>query len=238
VTAAVIVALAVVVLIGIVVAAVATIGRTGAAEALSGRLVLLGYLHFASVVSSLVIAFGLVSLVTAALTLPAGREFSYSIGIPRPAAVARPPGVPAPPEGAEEEIRRQNEARAETQFRDDLVRGVTLTVVGLLIWALHSAGLRALETATERRGSWLSRLHRLVLLAVFGAAGLVALPLATYELARYVILGREDFNPTPPGNAVATAVVIVPIWLYELWQTIRLYRGAGAESATDEEPAT
>jgi len=139
---------------------------------------------------------------------------------------------------SEEEIRRQDEARAENQFKDDLVRGVTLSIVGLLIWGVHSVGLQGMETREERRRSWLSRLHRLALLAIFGAAGLIALPLATYQLARYVILGSADFNPTPPGSAVATAMVIVPIWLYELWQTLRVYRGSEADGAASEAPSS
>ncbi len=228
---------AAVVLVGVVVAAVATVARTGSAEALTGRVALLGYLHFASAVSTLVIAVGLVSLVTAALTVPAGRDFSYRIAVPRPPPVARPAGVPAPPGVSEEEIRRQNEVQAENQRKDDLVRGLTLGLVGLVIWGLHTLGLRALETPEERRHSALSRLHRLGLLAIFGAAGLVALPLAAYELARYVVLGSDDFDPGRPGNAVATAVVVLPIWLYELWQTLRVYRRPSPDSRVRQEPA-
>lgn len=101
-TAAMVTTIAVVVLIGLVVAVVSTAGRTGVTEALSGRLVLLGYFDFASAISTLVIAFGVISLVAAGLMLPAGREFSYQIAAHRPVASARPPGMPAPPGAIEQ----------------------------------------------------------------------------------------------------------------------------------------
>lgn len=227
-TSSILVPVTIVVLLGVLAAAMLAVMRMGIPEALSGRFALRGYLHLASVVSSLVIAFGLVSLVTAGVTLPAGRGFSYQVTGPRQ-AISPPERFGRDPE----EMRHQLEERAEAQFKDDVVRGLALTSVGLLLWGLHTAGLRITENADERRHSWLNRLHRLGLLAIFGASGLIALPLGTYELARYYVVGSVVEFHTQPGSSVAIAIVFVPIWLYELWHVLRVYRQPGDTIGVD-----
>lgn len=213
------------VMILVVLALAAVIGgvlRSGSADALSSRLVLRAYLHFASAATILVVAVGLISLFTAALTLPSGRQFSYVLGVPLQASATQSPGAPerASPDP---ELQRQDRARTDAQFNDDLIRGATVSFVGLLLWGMHAIGLQRVETEEERRQSWINRLHRLGLLAVFGVGSLAALPFAAYELLRYLVIDGNAVSHTPPGSSVALALVFVPIWCYELWHVVHTF---------------
>ena len=222
-----------VVILVVVLAVAAVIGgmlRSGSTDVLSSRLVLRAYLHFASAATTLVVTVGLISLCTAALTIPAGRQFSYVLGVPSPASAAPSTGGPERA-GRDPELQRQDRARTDAQFNDDLIRGVTVSFVGLLLWAVHAIGLRRVETEEERRQSWINRLHRLGLLAVFGVGSLVALPFAAYELLRYLV-GGDALSHTPPGSSVALALVLVPIWCYELWQVVHTFGGPPTLAAT------
>jgi len=103
-----------------------------------------------------------------------------------------------------------------------------VTIAGLLIWLVHTLGLRRVETREERTRSWLGRVHRFGLLALFGVSGLVALPFAAYELLRYVVIHGDALSHSPPGPSVAIALVLTPVWLYELLQVIRTVARPGS----------
>ncbi|MBI4506188.1 MAG: hypothetical protein HY691_11680, partial [Chloroflexi bacterium] len=128
-TLGVVVPLAILMAIGAIVAvAVFVVSRMRAGEplALSFRTILVAYFYLMSIVSVIVLALGLTTLLKAGMSQAVGREFSY--WMPPRAVVAKPPepavrpGEPAPrpaeptPEQVEEQRQRELR-RIEQEYR-------------------------------------------------------------------------------------------------------------------------
>ena len=206
--------------------------RSGQRLLLSFRTIAAAYFSLMVIASFLVTTVGLSTGVKAGLSDVFGREFSYflppDVRVVPPENV--PPGRPAPrpPEDQRERGRRQ----AEQQYRNDLVQGGTLAVVGGLIWALHSFGRRRVTAEELESREFFDRAHTTVLLAIFGIVGVIALPMGLYELLRFFLVPITDEGVTnqPPGGSVSVAIVFVPIWMYYLWV---LLKRTGQESFTN-----
>lgn len=205
-------------------------------DAFSSRTLLRAYLRIAYMVSLVVFLIGAVNVLTAGAAAAFGHDFSYI-----PQFTATPQGCPAPPPGAGADaqsaynqcLKQQgvNPAQpGDTRQQDDLIRGLSLLISGLVLGAGHRVGQLAIETAHERRNSGLARMEALLGTVAFGLVTIVAVPVATYTLLHHAILGNQVTSngpPDAPGSALATALVFLPAWLFYLYGFVR-----GAQRAT------
>ena len=107
----------------------------------------------------------------------------------------------------------------EREKKEIIIDGVSLTIIGAIISAIHIFGRRRIETE-EEKGAILNRIYLITALSVFALATIVALVEGVPETMRYVILNDPE-DPSSPGEPLAIAVVALPIWLYYLRRTLR-----------------
>ncbi|MBI4301974.1 MAG: hypothetical protein HY664_05170 [Chloroflexi bacterium] len=183
--------------------------RSGERIDLSFRLLLSVYLYLMTIVSLLVLAVGLSSLVNVGLASVVGRDFSYSV----------PPTL-------------------EQGFRNGLAEGLSLTIVGGLVWALHIWGQRALRRRADGDEPLLWKAYLAVLLGVFSIGGILALSLGVSQTVRYVLDSGTDFTSSRPvpGSTLAIAIVFVPIWIYYFAALWRERRDGAVSAIAESEP--
>lgn len=103
-----------------------------------------------------------------------------------------------------------------------LIVASVLAGTGLVIGILHVEGRRILQKKTGIPTPSIRRFYLFTMLMLSGIAGLVSLPIATYETIRYYVLDRDylHFSEAPSG-ALAAAIVIVLLWAYYLVMVLR-----------------
>lgn len=213
-----------------VVAVVVRIYRREAVD-ISFRQILIVYCYAVTLVSLVTLVLGLASLANAGLSAAFGREFSFQA----PPVFARPMEGPPGAEKSGPPLEEQQERRTralENAFRESLVQGVTLPLVGALIAAVHILARRRLEPATGPDAGFFRKPYLALLLAVFGAVALVSLPAGISEALRYAVTEPDPENYRPaPGGSLAYALSFTPFWLYFLWATVREWRRSPEGSA-------
>ena len=176
------------------------------------------------VITTIVVAFGLSTLFKAGLSEAFGREFSYGsppmgMGRPVPAepgGVVRP-GIPTPEERDERQLRER-----ENMYRDDLIEGITLSVVGGIIWLGHFFGRRFVRDTDDPAQHFLNRAYLTGMLAIFTIVSIISLPQSIYELLRYYIIPMDEFSYRQgPGGSLGVALVFVPLWIAGLTAFLR-----------------
>ncbi len=203
--------------------------RAGEPMRLSFRTIAAAYFHLMAIACFLVLTVGLSIALKAGLSDAFGREFSYfRPPIARPVPEG-PPGRMPPPDDSVERNRRD----VEGQYQNDLIQGMTLAVVGAVLWGIHGFGRRQVTPEAPEVRQFFSRAHAIVLLAIFGLVGVVALPMSIYEALRFfLITSDEHMRSQSPGATVATALVFVPLWMYYLNDILaRSRREASSSSA-------
>lgn len=205
--------------------------RSGEPLVLSFRTILLAYLYLMSIASLLVFAVGLSTTFKALSSDLFGREFSYWTPPATRFAPARPvaPGQPMEPDlkpqPVPEEERERDRRQVERQYQEDLIQGGTLVVAGGLIWAFHLYGRRRGQVSEEASQDFFHKSYLTILLVIFSIVGIIALPMAAYELLRFFILQPDEFSSRqPPGATVGIALVFVPGWVAALLQVMRRTR--------------
>ena len=193
--------------------------RSGQPVQLSFRTIAAGYFHLLAMACFLVMTGGIATSLKAGLSNAVGREFSYYLPtIARPVPYGTAVGIPPA-----EEQNVGNRRDVERQYQNDLIQGITLAVVGAVLWGLHIIGRR--QVTPDEARPFFSRAHSTVLLAIFGIVGVVALPVSLYELLRFFLVSAEEgFRSQPPGASVATALVFVPVWMYYLLDILKRSR--------------
>ncbi len=186
--------------------------RSGQPVGLSFRTIATSYFHFMSIAAFIVLTVGLATGFKAGLSDAFGRSFSYN---QPPFPKAAPPG--AQPVQAPESAIEQSRQQSEAQYRNDLIQGGTLAVVGAFVWALHEFGRRRMSVEADDSRLFFARARTTLLLGIYGVAGLIAFATAVYELLRFFLLSNDPMmGNQPPGASVATAIVFVPVWMYYL----------------------
>lgn len=226
---------------------VAFILRVRRGQPLSLRLpfFLTGYFYFISLLSLIILASGLSTLVGAGLTTVLGKEFTYQkiniIALEPPPPSPVPEGAPAPAKPARltpEERKAQEERRINMEFRRDLIGGGILAVVSLAVWLSHTIGRRRLEKRRAQGYDSLGKAYRLLLLGFFSVASLIVLASAIQQMVNYYIFEPLDVrffgSPQPPGGSVAQVIVFVPIWILSLRSVLQCN---GAKVAKGEDVA-
>jgi len=221
-----IIPLSIVSLIAVIIAVVALMvirSRAGQPVELSFLTLVVGYFYCVLIITTIVVAFGLSTLLKAGLSDVFGREFSY--GSPPMARPALPPGERGPVEGRvptpEEQYERQLQER-ENQYRDDLIEGITMSVVGGIIWMAHFLGRRRVREADDPTQPFLNRAYLTGMLAIFTIVSIISLPQSLYELLRYYLIPVDEFYYRQgPGGSLGIALVFVPLWIIGLTAFLR-----------------
>ncbi len=107
-------------------------------------------------------------------------------------------------------------------FQEGLLKGISFTFFGGILWGAHAWGCRKVETTEERSSGLIGKVYMLTLLLIFGIITVSSLPSGAFESLRFYILD-EGFNQ-PPGQELSTAIVALPIWLLYLRGNIRSLR--------------
>ena len=123
-------------------------------------------------------------------------------------------------------------AYSDRPIADDVTLGVTLLATGAVICLLHVLGRKALEAKEGKSTPLLRRVYLFFMLFIFSIGGLVSLPLAVYEVAHYYV--KSSMYRNDPSEQIASAVVIVPLWVYYLMKVLRETRAAKKEEASEE----
>ena len=171
-----------------------------------------------------------------------GRDFTYITTVgpfePPPAppgSVTSPPPVPSPQQAAQE----QQRLHAENAYRDDLVYGPTMLVVGLLVVGVLHAGRWVLRRQQAELPLF-GEAFLLLLLITTTIVALAALIAAVAELLRrYVVVPVGPSAQLPhPGTALATAIAFLPLWGWFLVRGIQAAatRAAALPTAPPTEP--
>lgn len=147
--------------------------------------------------------------------------YSYNTFAPFPGSVA-PASLPA-----------QMLSQQQHNRDSDLVRGLTLLVIGTLIVAAHLA----ISHAALRLGGapWISRMMLVILTAICAVVGLTALAIGVYQWIEYGLIQPADGQVrTPFGESLGVAVGFVPVWLLAmLWLVGRALRAERQRSPAE-----
>ena len=86
-------------------------------------------------------------------------------------------------------------------------------------------GRRALESPREQRRGYLNRTYVFILLIIFGVGTIVSLPQAIVQSITFATESSgEELYRQSPGSNLATALVLIPFWLYYLATVLRQVR--------------
>jgi hypothetical protein len=184
-------------------------GRAGDGGMLPWRFLLRVYLYLALIASLMVTVGGLAELVRAALAVALGEGFSYYPSYPTPAPAPDTPLVP------EEGLRRA--------LWEGVLRGITSCGIGSLVLGAHLWVRRRLEVPGEGRDV-LGRAYLVFLLLIFSVLVLVTLPFALYHTLRFFLLDARDVRP---GEPLARALTVLPLWVWLLYRAVGVLRGEG-----------
>ena len=197
---------------------------------LSPRGLLRTYLYLASLAGLITLAIGLSSLANYGLAAAFGSEVIYG-GSPKPAlAVPRcPPGSigcvePTPADLALQE--RQEREQRERRQSEDLLRGLTFTAFGALVWGAHWAARRGLDA--DEAASGLRRAYLMLGTVIFGLATVIMLPTGMYQALASAILPVDQFTYRPAADSLGGGIACLPIWLLFLTMLRRDFRAGPA----------
>ncbi len=208
--------------------------RAGERVTVSLRFLLSAYLYLASIVGLMVLVHGAALLLNAGLSIPLGRDFSYSAQ-----PIFRPMGTLETRESREgklltgqptiEEQRAQRARMLERSYREGILNGAINAFFGGLVWGVHLFARRRLEAGTETQQDILRKPYLIVLLLIFGIGSVITLPSGTFEAIRYYVIEPvEEFEfRNPPGPKLATSVIFTPVWVLYLLATLREVKKMG-----------
>lgn len=181
-------------------------------DMLAAGVLLRFYLYIASFVTLVVLVAGLTYLLTGLFSL-GSLDFSYAGFVrPIPVAVSKPPAV-----DTTAQLEQQSADRQHDQQLTDLIRGGTLTVIGGLLFGVHAI-LRRRTAPDEGVEGNFRRGFLMVGLVTFGLVGLVALPVGVYQALKFFLVTPAASQArVAPGNTLATAIVLTPLWMWYLW---------------------
>jgi len=210
--------------------------RSGERPGLPWRALLRLYLYLVLVASLMVMVSGLADLVRAGLGMALGKEFSYYPAyVPAvepfpPSPAGEPPAKPQPPNP--EEQAQPREEGLNRALREGLLRGISFSLVGAMVWGAHLWARRRLEEPGEGE-DLLGRGYLVLLLVLFSVVVLVSLPSALYDALRFYLLEREGIRP---GAPLATALTALPFWAWYLRQAVRTLRRDRPEGTAPSPP--
>jgi len=186
---------------------------------LSPRGVLRLYLYIASLAGIVVFTVGLASVANHGIARVAGDEFIYGGTGPQATFAKCPPsteGRPCvePPAEEIERIRRQEQEQRERRRNEDLIRGLTFAVFGLLFWGAHWGARRGL--GEDAGAPALRRGYLMLGTAVFGLATIVLVPTGVYQALANALLTTPQSFFRQGADALGGGIASLLIWLLYL----------------------
>jgi hypothetical protein len=215
----------------IVLVVVAFIQRGKEGVDMSPRTLLRAYLYAASFAGLIALVVGLAALLNWGIAATAGADVVYG-GTPRVPAVVKPcpSGVSdcaqatIPPE-----VQRQQDEQRRRQVGEELLRGITFTVIGGVFYGAHYMARRGVIGADEPR-SGLRRSYLMFGTAVFGLATIVLVPTGLYQLLANALLDTpSDVYRSGIADSFAPGLVSLMVWLIFLRLVVRETRLARTE---------
>ena len=193
------------------------------------------YLYVASLAGIILLVVGVSGLLNAGFATAFGTGFSYGQSYVVPAIAPAcppnvPPGSPQCKPSPTDQLDR-NARENERKKADDLIRGATFTIFGLVFWGAHWGARRAIVGADEP-SSGLRRGYLMIGTVVFGLATVSLLPMGIYQALSYAILPpAESGYRSGAGEALAAGIATLPVWLVYLWLVVEDFRAARAAPA-------
>lgn len=184
------------------------------------------YIYLILTVTLAIIAYGSSLTVKASLTYPFGLEFSYNeYQIYYSTPEIAEPGAPA--RINEDEFSYPDQRKIEDPLvrNRDLVTGITLTSTSSLIFIAHLAGLKLVKKSGTKFD--LEKIYTLFNLTLYSIAGIIALPTAIYQMINYFINDTSAityYSETVPGEALAAAIILLPLWAVFAFEAFREFR--------------
>ena len=222
--------------------------RTGSGVRIPLRLLLRLYIYVVIIVGLLLLTQGVTELARAGLAGAGGKDFSYRpvfVNIPGEQGLRAPKPVELKDraelteaeleelslvlaEREEKSLELRREARLkglDRALKEGIIKGLTFTIVGALIWIAHVLGRGWLETREERE-SPINRIYLILVVVMFGVITLVNLPQGIFEGFRFYLLDPLDEfgRNSPPGDKLGLAIATAPIWIIYLAGAIRAVR--------------
>jgi len=115
----------------------------------------------------------------------------------------------------------------------DLINGFTLLITSLILYGIHAFILSILKKQ-ETIHTLLDKGYIFVNLLLSSIVSVIALPTTIFQVIDYAIKGIDDlsaYSRSIPGEALSTAVVIVPIWMYFLLKALQVFKKEQAAKA-------
>lgn len=193
---------------------------------LSPRGLLRTYLYLASLAGIITLAIGLASLANYGIAVAFGSDVIYGGSPVARQAIARcPPGatgcVELTPADLELQRRQEKEGR-DRRHAEDLLRGLTFTAFGGLVWGAHWVARRGLDA--DEGASGLRRAYLMLGTVIFGLATVIMLPTGTYQALSAAILPADQFTYRHPADQLGGGLACLPIWLLFLTLLRRDFR--------------
>lgn len=198
--------------------AVSLRGRDGADLSSVGLVRL--YLYVASLAAVVLFVIGAASLVNVASATIVGEDFTYGrspegyFHIPAPC----PPNMPDCEAARAHDIAVNPRDRIQEQRDrlrgDDLVRGITFTVIGALIWGAHWSARR--RFGADDRVSSMRRGYLMAGTLLFGLVTVVLLPWGMYQALATWILPPSPTLFIATAETLTSGVAALPVWLIYL----------------------
>ncbi len=181
----------------------------------SARSFLRLYLYLASLAGVLVFVIGVSAMLDSGMAAVFGIDAVYGRA-PLVSTEVRDPYMQYAHEAA---LRQQN----------DMLRGITLVIFGVVFWGGHRFA-RARIDRGEERGSVLHRAYNVLGTFVFGVGTVILLPVGIYQmLSVALITPPEDVFRQGFADSLTGGLASVPCWLVYLMRVVR---------AAPEQPTT
>lgn len=120
------------------------------------------------------------------------------------------------------EIDGQKVCFDKQQAKKDVINGLSVAIPMIILFLIHRLSIYYIErqgTSTEN----LKKIYHFASLILFSIGGLIAIPVAIYQLLNYLNFRPEDVTMIdPPGLAVAFVILVVPVWILFLVKTIKM----------------
>ncbi len=224
------------VLVALVVAAAYMFSRGKEAISFDPRTLLRLYVYIASLAAVVIFTIGLGSVVNVALSGAFGTDFIYGGPGPGPVAltfrcspesVAKGCVEPTPEQLEQQRIAQKQQV--DRRRDEDLIRGITNTVAGVLFWGVHFYARRLLADPPSSP-QW--RMYLMTGTVAFGLATLVLLPTGLYQALSNRLIPATPNTFRQSADSLGGGIVALPVWLAYLRLLVGDFRVTAAVSPT------
>lgn len=96
----------------------------------------------------------------------------------------------------------------------DMINGLAVLVSMLIIFSLHQYALSKIKK--EEKIKWLDKTYTFLSLIAYSIVGLIAIPVATYQLITFFTTTVTEYGyqtPEAPATAIGVVLFTLPLWL-------------------------